>query len=232
MICKKCGSVISDDAKFCNFCGEAQEVGMPVETTQSVIDQQNYVAPDAPVEYQQMPEVEPAPIFEQPAAEEPAPVFEMPVQQEQPLYAEAPTKNNGKGLAIASLVLGILGLVSYLACCCVAPLNGFVSIVPAIVGLILASVAKKKGFTGGMTKAGFILNLIGLILSIVTIIVFVIMFIIALASGGGMEEFFGEFMEAFEEGYNAGYDASAKSYSDSIYSDYYAVKSVISSFLK
>jgi|GEM_PF-2568376 len=192
MICKKCGSVISDDAKFCNFCGEAQEV----------VAQETYT--------------------------------EMPVQEDQPLYAEEPAKQGkGKGLAIASLVLGIVSVVLALAgiCCCGA-FSWTLSIVPAIVGLILAIVAKKKGFTGGMVKAGLILNIIAIVVTAIILLVSVILIIVALAGGGGFESIMEEFMEGFEEGFNAGYGSSAKSYSDSIYSDYYAVKSVISSLLK
>lgn len=65
----------------------------------------------------------------------------------------------GKGLAIASLVLGIIALV-----CCFVGEGAIVSVVLGIVGIVLASKSKKEGFTSGVRTAGFVCSLIGLVI--------------------------------------------------------------------
>ncbi len=64
----------------------------------------------------------------------------------------------GKGAAIASLVLGIISVVFWFF-----GIGSLVSIVCGIIGLILASNAKKAGFEGGIRTGGFVCSLIGLI---------------------------------------------------------------------
>ena len=59
----------------------------------------------------------------------------------------------GKGMAIASLVLGIVSILfSYTL---------FIGLACGVVGLVLAILAKKKGFVGGMVTAGLVLSIIG-----------------------------------------------------------------------
>lgn len=62
----------------------------------------------------------------------------------------------GKGVAIASLVTGILGVL------CCSPC--------AIAAIICSIVAKSKGNTSGMAKAGLILGIIGIVVFIINII--------------------------------------------------------------
>lgn len=204
MICKKCGNVIADDAQFCTFCGEAQNMGVDMDATQVLFEQQNYVAPEAPAEYQQMPQSEPAPAYEQ------------------PMYAEEPvTGKNGNGVAIASLVLGIISIAMLvLSFCCCGTYTGFISVVTAIVGMVLASSAKKKGMVGGAQKAGFILSLIALIISIVLIVISIVMTIVLVASGG-----FAAVMEEFEREVNRGAGVEA-----GISNGFYAVKPIFNLF--
>ncbi len=64
----------------------------------------------------------------------------------------------GKGKAIASMVLGIIAVVFWFF-----GAGSAVSVILGIIGLSLASSAKKDGFEGGMRTAGFVLSLIGLI---------------------------------------------------------------------
>lgn len=66
-------------------------------------------------------------------------------------------KSSGEGFAIASLVLGI---ISILTCCCC--LLGFVF---GIIGMIFAFVAKKDRTWDGMKIAGLICSIVGLVLS-------------------------------------------------------------------
>ncbi len=73
---------------------------------------------------------------------------------------QAPNPNNG--LAIASLVLGILSII---LCCCISVL-GIITGIPAI---ILAVLSKKSngGKMSGLAIAGLICGIFGLVLSIV-----------------------------------------------------------------
>lgn len=64
----------------------------------------------------------------------------------------------GKGAAVASLVLGIVGVVLWFF-----GYSSLLSVILGIVGLILAGNAKKVGFVGGVRTAGFVLSLISLI---------------------------------------------------------------------
>lgn len=64
----------------------------------------------------------------------------------------------GKGQAIASLVLGIVSVVFWFF-----GVGSLLSLILGIVGLVLASMAKKAGFEGGIRTAGFVLSLIGTI---------------------------------------------------------------------
>lgn len=64
----------------------------------------------------------------------------------------------GKGVAVASLVLGIIAVVLWFF-----GYTSIVSVILGIVGLVCAGNAKKAGFMGGLRTAGFVLSLIGLI---------------------------------------------------------------------
>lgn len=64
----------------------------------------------------------------------------------------------GHGKAVASLVLGIVGIVFWLFGYLV-----ILYVIFGISGIILASSAKKDGNTDGIRTAGFILSLIALI---------------------------------------------------------------------
>lgn len=74
----------------------------------------------------------------------------------------APEKK-ADGLAIASLVLGILAIV--LVCC-----NTYVAIVAGIVGIVLSVISKKNSGKSGMGTAGMICSIVGIVLAILMII--------------------------------------------------------------
>ena len=68
----------------------------------------------------------------------------------------------GHGLAIGSLVCGIIGIgLWFFGYTCL------ISVVLGIVGLVLAGNAKKEGNTEGIRTAGFIVSLIALIIGII-----------------------------------------------------------------
>lgn len=87
-------------------------------------------------------------------------------QYGQPMYAPLAPKDESKGMAIASLVCGILSLT----CCCG-------SFIPSILAVVFGIISKsRKSENNGMALAGIILGAIGVIFSII--------YIIFLASGG------------------------------------------------
>lgn len=84
-------------------------------------------------------------------------------QPQQPQYPQqpggyvppqAPVSEPGKGMAIASLVLGILSFF------CFAYIAG-------TLGIVFGCVAKNKGYTGKMATAGIICGAVGIVLWIV-----------------------------------------------------------------
>ncbi len=78
-----------------------------------------------------------------------------------------PSKENyTSGLAITSLVLGIIGLVTL---CCFP----FVTVITGIVGIILYCIDRQHN-SSGVGKAGFICSLIGLIISLLAIVFLVV----------------------------------------------------------
>lgn len=75
-------------------------------------------------------------------------------------------KKQSNGLAIASMVLGIVSLILT----CILP---YVSWVLAIVGIVLAAIAKKKA-KSGMATAGLVCSIIALAVWVVVIILLVV----------------------------------------------------------
>lgn len=99
---------------------------------------------------------------------------------------QQPVKDPGHGLAVASLVVGI---VSLLTCCCC----GALGIPVSIAGIVLALVSKSKSNTGTMetmAKAGFILSIVGLVLTIGYLIIYAVM---------GLSEASMNMLEMYEE---------------------------------
>ncbi len=78
----------------------------------------------------------------------------------------APEKKTD-GLAIASLVLGILSII--LVCC-----NTYAAIIAGIVSIVLAILSKKNNGKSGMSTAGLICSIVGIVLAIVMIILAII----------------------------------------------------------
>ena len=143
MFCPKCGAACEDGAKFCPTCGNNMN-GAPVQPA-----------------YQQ-------PVYQQPVYQQPAqPVYQQPVYQ-QPVYQQPLVKPAvpGKGLGIASMVLGIVSLVMFCA--------WYLAIPCALVGCILGAVAlnkaKQAGMKNGMGVAGLTCSLIALAILIIIVI--------------------------------------------------------------
>ncbi len=84
-----------------------------------------------------------------------------------PLLNQKNTTNHG--MAIASMVLGIVGTV--LCCCCGT------SVVIGIIGLILGIIARSKGNREVFSLVGIILNSVAIFLSIALVVYYIIAFL-------------------------------------------------------
>lgn len=80
----------------------------------------------------------------------------------------------GHGLAIGGLVCGIVGLV-----CCFIGYGCLIGIVLGIVGMVLASSAKKKGNAEGVRTAGFVLSLVAIIVGAIVLLSLVFAFAVS-----------------------------------------------------
>ncbi|MBO4460343.1 MAG: DUF4190 domain-containing protein [Clostridiales bacterium] len=83
--------------------------------------------------------------------------------------------NNGKTLAIVSMVLGILSVVS--------SYGPFIGVIMAIVGLILNGKAKAAGNQSVFLKVGKITSIVGLILGVILGILWLV-FVVFMAAAG------------------------------------------------
>ena len=149
-ICPKCGRELQDESLFCVNCGQRMDVIEPLtfEPASNV--------PTEPVMPQAAPPVQPqTPPPVQPQTPPPVqPQTPPPVQMQTPppvQQAEEPKKHSG--LSIASLVLGIVGLVS----CGTLMVPEVLAIVFGLVGI------KDKKHKRGMAIAGTILGVVSIV---------------------------------------------------------------------
>ena len=179
--CEKCGAENPDDALFCSGCGYSpQQQDVPPEwvtpppgVASPTQTPSEYQPQEPPPTYQ--PQI-PPPAYPPQAAppgyppQAPPPGYQY---RQQGYYPPMVVTNNGK--AIASLVLGILGIVSCL--------------VFAIIALVLGyqarnEIAASGGWQTGdsLAKAGIILGWAGLILWIAFLLLYAIIFAVASSS--------------------------------------------------
>lgn len=85
-------------------------------------------------------------------------------QPEEPNYDQGGSGKNG--LAIGSLVLGIISIV--LSC------TGWGGIVCGIVGIILSSLSKKQYGKSGLATGGMVCSIIGIVITVILIIIGII----------------------------------------------------------
>ena len=74
-----------------------------------------------------------------------------------PGYGPPAAFQPGRGKAIGSLILGIFSVMFPLP---------FIGVILGIVGLVLASTAKREGYIGGVRTAGFVISIIGTIAAV------------------------------------------------------------------
>lgn len=165
-ICPKCGRELQDESLFCVNCGQRMDVIEPLTFEPASNVPTEPVMPQAapPVQLQTPPPVQPqtpppvqpqTPPPVQPQTPPPVqPQTPPPVQMQTPppvQQAEEPKKHSG--LSIASLVLGIVGLVS----CGAFMVPEVLAIVFGLVGI------KDKKHKRGMAIAGTILGVVSIV---------------------------------------------------------------------
>ena len=74
--------------------------------------------------------------------------------------------SNGHGYAVASLVLGIISLVS-----CLSVILAIVSFITGMIGIVCANHSSKIGFKGGIKTGGLVCSIIGTVLSTIIIVI-------------------------------------------------------------
>ena len=89
------------------------------------------------------------------------------------------SKNNGagKGMAIASLICGILGFFICPGLCC-------------ILSIIFGIVAKKQGYKGAMATVGIVLGIVGIVASIILAIVYAVVFAGSMAAAASAPTYY------------------------------------------
>lgn len=198
MKCSNCGFETNDTVKFCPECGTALNNEQAVEEvpeTPAIEEKEAEAIAETPVTEEKV-EVTPT-VTEEKTDEAPKSAFAMettttttPVTTAPSYYSNSgsdstynstivePTEAASNGMAIGSLVCGIVSLVMCCCCTCIGPIVG-------IVGIVLGCLQKKDeyGKKPTMATVGIILSSVGVALSIICII-------FAVASGA-----FSAFME-------------------------------------
>lgn len=156
----------------------------PMENSQPVTPAPETSTPVSPVPPVQ-PQAAPIPPYQQPQVHTVPPQVNnippyqpgTPVPPVQMQY-QAPEKKDSKGLAIASLVVGIVGIVLEVFCCCFPYLGALCAILAIIFGIV------------GIKSSGKTMAIVGLCLGIATLLLGIVM--IALVMNGSLAEIFYE----------------------------------------
>ena len=215
MICQKCGLEIPEESRNCPYCGapvaeppqNSQLQYQPLQYEQPQHQQAQYQQPqNQQVQYgqpqnQQVQYGQPQnqqPQYGQPQnrqAQYQPPQYQPPQYQQppygqqyyaQPVYGARP-EAPGNGLCIAGMVCGILSL---LFLC-----SSFLSLVPAILGIVLSAVglskAKKAGVKNGMAIAGLVTSSLALVIDIALIVLLLVFGLSAFGTydGGSVYDF-------------------------------------------
>ena len=210
MICQKCGLEIPEESRNCPYCGapvaeppqNSQLQYQPLQYEQPQHQQAQYQQPqNQQVQYGQPQYGQPQnqqPQYGQPQnrqAQYQPPQYQPPQYQQppygqqyyaQPVYGARP-EAPGNGLCIAGMVCGILSL---LFLC-----SSFLSLVPAILGIVLSAVglskAKKAGVKNGMAIAGLVTSSLALVIDIALIVLLLVFGLSAFGTydGGSVYDF-------------------------------------------
>ena len=99
---------------------------------------------------------------------------------------QVPPSAKTNGFAVASLVLGIVSLLSVCCCSCILP-------VTAILSIVFAAVSKKGEPMNGMAIGGLVCSIVALVLLVVSVVALLLD---------------PSFMAAFEESFRQGFEAA------------------------
>jgi len=150
MICQKCGTTNPDTAKFCQSCGAALPTPTSANTGYTAAPGYN-PAPGSAPGYNSNPGYNAAPGYNSNPGYNPVPGG----------YGY-PAADEGKGFAIASLILGILSFIVF-------------GIIFGPLAIVLGVVAKNKGSKSPMATAGIVIGAIGTALMIISYILLALM---------------------------------------------------------
>ena len=200
MICQKCGLEIPEESRNCPYCGAP--VAEPPQNSQLQYQPLQYEQPQHQQAQYQQPQNQ-QPQYGQPQnrqAQYQSPQYQppqyQPPQYQQPPYGQqyyaqpvygARPEAPGNGLCIAGMVCGILSL---LFLC-----SSFLSLVPAILGIVLSAVglskAKKAGVKNGMAIAGLVTSSLALVIDIALIVLLLVFGLSAFGTydGGSVYDF-------------------------------------------
>ena len=178
--CPSCGHVNPAGAPYCEVCGAPlsettwdARYGQPRYQPQA--DQPQPQANSGGTHFKGSTELQDASTQPQPGQQQarPAPSGSEPhpaSAYDQPVSTDGGNRTAKHGEAMASLVLGIIGVVIYWIVTLLfeTPFIGAgIGVVLGIVGLVLASMAKKAGNREGIRTAGFVLSLMSIILNVI-----------------------------------------------------------------
>lgn len=156
--CTNCGQPLPENAKACPNCGTFVEGAAPETPVQSVPD-------PAPQPFSAPPQsnyasAQPYHAEGQTGAN---------AQQPYDVYAQ-PQQAPGRGMGIASLILGIAGIVLFCLPCFGLPC----SIVGLILGCMSNAKAKQAGMKNGVALGGIITSSIGLAINLIILVLAII----------------------------------------------------------
>ena len=100
-------------------------------------------------------------------------------------HIEQPQQEQTSGIAIATMILGIIAVVCMVSCCCMP-----IAIITGIAAIICFAVTPKVNETrGNKAKAGLICGIVAIIGSIILIVVFVVNVFLSADFQNEMKEF-------------------------------------------
>ena len=169
--CRECGAQLTEQAKFCTKCGVPTGNINQEEQSQS---QQNQEQSSQAQQVQQQQQQ----------------------QQQQPVVQYVKPKIPGRGFGIASMVLGIIGLVYSISSLNTATkianivgndyfglydvafnIGAIIGIlifsVLSILALIFSSSARKRGYRNGVSTSGLVMGIIGVIFYFISVMILI-----------------------------------------------------------
>ena len=119
-------------------------------------------------------------------------------------YQQPVPSQPGKGMGIASMVLGIIALIVTLVSCCM-PFGYFLASILGILSIVFGIIAIAKKSGKGMGIAGIICSVVGLLLAIV-IIIFSFLLGVGIAASSDYADDYYDYDYDYEYDYDYDYD--------------------------